>query len=298
MANWKRWKELRIGVGTLAAALLLGGFLVYEAKRADAVEAAPKEARGVEPERRGVFAEGRIVTPPGAEVTVSPEIGGRIVELYFKEQDRVEKGQKLALLATTQEEAQLREARARAAEAKVDVDFYARELARTEALSRRGVLPSVDFDRATHAFDTAKARVRTLAASIARLEDVIEKATLLAPLSGTVTAQLADAGEVVAAGVPLVTIVDLGQMRVEVEVGEFDIPRVKLEERAVVRAEGFEGQSFTGEVTEIPSWVTSRRLKPLDPGRPSDTRVLPVKVSLPAGHPFKWGQRVEVEIGQ
>ena len=39
-----------------------------------------------------------------------------------------------------------------------------------------------------------------------------------------------------------------------------------------------------------------RRLKPQDPGRPSDTRVLLVKVALDEKTPLKLGQRVEVEI--
>jgi HlyD family secretion protein len=292
-----KFKEWRIGWGSLVAVLALGGFLAYEAKRASVAEAAPTEKKVPVAPHKGVFAEGRIVAEAGAEVTLSAEVGGRIVKLLGSELDTVKAGQTLVELSATDRQAELGEARARLSEAKVDVAFLERELTRATSLSSRGVVPEAQLDRARYDADLAKARTRTLGAGILRLEDVIDKATVASPLDGVVTMQHADQGEVVTAGAPLLTIVDLSRLRIEVEVGEFDIPRVKLGDVAIVSAEGYEGQTLRGEVVEVPPWVTSRRLKPLDPGRPTDTRVLPVKVSLPKGHPFKLGQRVEVEIG-
>jgi hypothetical protein len=43
--------------------------------------------------------------------------------------------------------------------------------------------------------------------------------------------------------------------------------------------------------------VVGRRLKPQDPGKPTDTRVLLVKIALQDRMPFKLGQRVQVAIG-
>jgi HlyD family secretion protein len=50
-------------------------------------------------------------------------------------------------------------------------------------------------------------------------------------------------------------------------------------------------------VEEIPQAVSACRLRPQDPGRPTDTRVLLVKVALDGTTPLKLGQGVEVEIG-
>lgn len=294
MAKWREW---RVGYGTLAAVVLLGGFLTYEAKRASVAQAAPTTQRKAAEPTKGVFAEGRIVAAVGAEVTISAEVGGRIEKLAVTERDHVKTGQLLVELSATDRKAELYEARARLGESSVDVAFLQRELGRAESLAARGVVPEAQLDRARYDADLAKARTRTLGAGIGRLEDVIEKATINAPRGGVVITQHADLGEVVTPGMPLLTIVDLDSLRIEVEVGEFDIPRVKLGDVATISAEGFEGQTLRGEVIEIPEWVTSRRLKPLDPGRPTDTRVLPVKVSLPKGHPFRLGQRVEVAIG-
>jgi hypothetical protein len=79
-------------------------------------------------------------------------------------------------------------------------------------------------------------------------------------------------------------------------VDEFDAGRVELGAEVQLTAEGFVGQSWKGTVEEIPDAVLPRRLKPQDPGRPSDTRVLLVKIALAEPTPLKLGQRVEIAI--
>ena len=61
------------------------------------------------------------------------------------------------------------------------------------------------------------------------------------------------------------------------------------------RAEG-EAATWRGTVAEIPDSVTGRKLKPQDPARPTDTRILLVKVALASHEGLKLGRRVEVEI--
>lgn len=46
---------------------------------------------------------------------------------------------------------------------------------------------------------------------------------------------------------------------------------------------------------ELPDSVMPRRIRPEDPGRPIDARVLPVKIAFAEPTPPKLGQRVEVE---
>jgi HlyD family secretion protein len=108
--------------------------------------------------------------------------------------------------------------------------------------------------------------------------------------------RLAEPGESVKEQAPIVSIADLKKIRIEAEVDEFDAGRVALGSEVIVRAEGYDDQEWKGRVEEIPDAVVGRRLKPEDPGRPTDTRVLLVKVALTEPTPLKLGQRVEVEI--
>ena len=137
----------------------------------------------------------------------------------------------------------------------------------------------------------------SLLAGAARISANLAKAKITAPIDGSVTERFADAGEMVAAGTPIVTLTDLSNLRVEAEVGEFDTARVHLGAPVTIHAEGYDAR-WQGKVAEIPDRVVPRSLKPLDPSRPVDTRVLIVKVALSEAVPLKLGQRVEVEIGK
>jgi len=292
---WSGWRHLRMGWGTATAGVLLTGVLIYETSRAHA-EQEPAPTLQKDAKKSGVFAEGRLVAPAGSDITLAAETGGRISHMLAAEFSEVKAGDVLIQLDSRRQSAALAEARARLGEIKVELAFFLKQQARAAELQKRGTLAVVELDKANFDADAAKARLATLSATVARLQRDVDETRIVTPISGIVTVVHQDIGEVVASGDPLLTIVDLSQLEVEVEVGEFDIARVQRGATATVAAEGFEGKTWRGEVAEIPGWVTNRRLKPLDPGRPSDTRVLPVKVSLPDDHPLKLGQRVEVEI--
>lgn len=292
---WLGWRHGRMGWGTATALLLLAGVLIYETSRAQAEQATASSPPTIV-KKSGVFAEGRLIVPAGSEITVAAETSGRIKNLLAGEFTEVKAGELLIELDGRRQSAALAEARARLGEINVELAFFSKQQGRAVELQKRGGVAAVELDKANFDADAARARLRTLSATIARLERDLEETRVEAPISGIVTTVHQDMGEVIAAGDALLTIVDLSRLEVEVEIGEFDIARIARGAPATIAAEGFERQTWQGEVFEVPGWVTSRRLKPLDPGRPSDTRVLPVKVSLPADHPLKLGQRVEVEI--
>ena len=103
-------------------------------------------------------------------------------------------------------------------------------------------------------------------------------------------------GETVNLGTPLLRIVDLTRLRIEAEVDAFDIPRCEPGCPVTITAQGYTGQSWRGTVEEIADSLIPRRIRPEDPGRPTDTRVLPVRIVFQQPIPLKLGQRVEVKI--
>lgn len=257
-----------------------------------AADTAPAPA--IEADR--VVAEGRMVAYPGAEVEVSADLSGTLVRFLVKEQDEVRKGQLIAELRADDLRAELAEARARIEEADADIRFADVDAARADRLLAEKVGTPEAVDRARRNREAAYARRQTALAAVERLEAVLDKTRILAPISGAVVTRSADAGERIEAGTPLVTIANLEKTRVEAEVDEFDAGRIELGAEVKVTAEGFTGQSWKGTVEEIPDAVVPRRLKPNDPGRPSDTRVLRVKIALAEPTPLKLGQRVEIAI--
>jgi membrane fusion protein YbhG len=80
----------------------------------------------------------------------------------------------------------------------------------------------------------ARARVAVAEAQIASLEQNRRETTVTAPAAGIVSARLVEPGELIATGVPLITIVDLDHAWANVYVEEPLVPNVKVGQAAVI----------------------------------------------------------------
>jgi len=243
-----------------------------------------------------VAAEGRIVAYPGAEVVVGTEVAGLIVRLTVKEKSAVRAGDLIAELNSADLRASRAEADARVAEAEADIRFYDREVRRDQALLAKHATTPQNLDVNVRGLELARARRDAALAGRDRLDALIAKTRITAPIDGVVTARHVQLGEIAEPGRAVVTIVDLNQLRIEAEVDEFDAARVELGSPVTITAEGCGPARWHGTVEEIPDSVVGRRTRPADPGRPIDARVLPVKIALTEPTPLKLGQRIDVEI--
>ena len=244
----------------------------------------------------GVAAEGRVVAYPGAEVRVGAERGGRFVSVLVEEGTVVRKGQLLAEIESDELRAALAEARARVTEADAEVRLADANLARRRQLAEERILAVNDLDQATRDVETARARVETAKASVSRYEALLAKSRVVAPITGTVIARKVDAGQMADTGDHAFTVADLRRLRVEGEAHEADAEAVALGADVTITADGFPGHSWRGRVEEIPESVTLRRIKPQDPSRPTDARVLAVKVAFAEPVPLKLGTTVDLRI--
>jgi multidrug efflux pump subunit AcrA (membrane-fusion protein) len=291
---WNRALWPLLGLGLLGVVALQAHASVVPSRRA---KASPARAESPAPAiSGGVAAEGRVAAYPGAEVVVGTDLAGTLVTLAVDEKDHVKRGQLIAELRADDYRASLAEAKARVAEADADIRLAESEVERARALWQKEVGSKQAVDRAERDVEAARARRATQAATVDRLQAVLAKTRIVAPIDGTVIARHAQRGETLDAGKPIVTVADLTKTRVEAELDEFDASRVRLGDEAHVTAEGFGGRFWKGRVEEIPDSVVGRRLKPQDPGKPEDTRVLLVKIALLEPSPLKLGQRVEIRI--
>lgn len=250
------------------------------------------------PKDPGVRAEGRVTTLPGAWVTLSAERPGRLAWLNCQEQLRLRQGEKVAVLDRNEGQAAVAESRAQVAAAEAELKLAEAEVRRARDLAARGFYSQQGVDRSEQTLAVASARLASATATTRRLEAVLDKTVLIAPISGTVVDRLANVGETLTMGQGLCSIADLGQMRVEAEVDEFDAGRVQVGGVVHIVAEGYTGEEWQGRVEEIPDAVRAPRLRPRDPAKPVDTRVLLVRIVPSAPLPLKLGQRVEVRIGR
>lgn len=241
-------------------------------------------------------AEGELITYPGAKVVVAAESTGTLRSLKIAENEHVYRGELIAELDSSEQLAQLAEAKAQASEIDVDVRYLASETARTRTLAAAGVISKDSAEQSEREFGMALASRELMAATAERLKAALAKTRVYAPIDGTVIATYETQGEMVATGGPLVTIADLGRVRIEAEVPESDAPEVRVGMRALITADGFSTASWHGAVEEVPTSLAPRRLKPEDTAHPIEARVLLVKIALDGPTPLKLNQRVDVTL--
>jgi RND family efflux transporter MFP subunit len=276
--------------------LAILGLLALEAKGPAVHSAASAVSSSAVPASRAVSAEGQIVTYPGAQVVVGAEQQGRLVRVTFDEGQRVKKGDLLAEIESGELQASLAESRAKVAETEAEVSLAEATLKRRRDLAEEKIVAPHDLDQATRDLETSLARRATAEATVARYEAQLRKSRILAPIGGTIIGRHVDAGQTVDSGSRVATLADLSRIRIEGEADESDAGAIHLGAPVVITAEGYPGQAWKGTVEEIPDSVTLRKLKPQDPARPTDTRILAVKVAFTEATPLKLGTTVELQI--
>ncbi|MBX3326925.1 MAG: efflux RND transporter periplasmic adaptor subunit [Nitrospira sp.] len=85
------------------------------------------------------------------------------------------------------------------------------------------------------------------------MESVLKDLTITAPTSGTVATRMVDVGEVVAAGAPLLELVNLDRLYLKVYVPEVQIGKLRLDLPARIYTDAFPDQPFEATVRYIAS---------------------------------------------
>jgi HlyD family secretion protein len=97
----------------------------------------------------------------------------------------------------------------------------------------------------------AEARLAQAEAARDLLKKTIADATIVSPVAGIVTHKAVEAGEFVGPGMPLLTVADLDNVRLNIYITEVELGRVRLGQEASIRIDSHPGQTFSGTVIFI-----------------------------------------------
>ena len=90
-------------------------------------------------------------------------------------------------------------------------------------------------------------------AALAEQQSVLEDLTIVAPSKGLITTRVADKGEVIAAGSPLFSLIDLDQLYLKVYISEPNIGKVRIGLKAKIYTDTFPDRPFDATVGYISS---------------------------------------------
>jgi HlyD family secretion protein len=164
----------------------------------------------------------------------------------------------------------LSSAKSRLTQAEAQFNVTNLNFLRQKKLFDDGAISKAELENITSQFETSKAEVEAARESIHSAQFAIESAmagvneaadnlkrtTILAPMTGTVTALNKELGETVLgnnmmSGDVIMNISALTFMEVNVEVNESDIVRVNLNDTALVEVDSYKNETFKGIITEI-----------------------------------------------
>jgi HlyD family secretion protein len=231
-----------------------------------------------------VNASGKVY--PEVEVKISPDISGEITELNVQEGDSVKKGQLLARIyadiysiqkdqasyGVDQSKAQVANSQAGLDALQAQLEQAQRNYDMQKKLYDEKVISKSEYNNAEATYKAAKANynagaqsikgasasVQTAQANLNRANKDLGRTTILAPMDGVVSLLNVKKGEKVAGnsfnvGTEILRIANMDKIEVRVDVGENDIPKVKLGDSALVSIDAYSERKFKGIVTQIAS---------------------------------------------
>jgi HlyD family secretion protein len=215
-----------------------------------------------------VPANGKI--QPEVEVKISPDVSGEITELNIQEGDWVEQGDLLLrinpeLYAANLDrmEASLNNMQSNLAQQKAQLKNAELKHNRNTNLFQKGAISSAEYETSQNSYELAQLAVEATQysvesskASLKEAQNNLNRTSIYAPISGTISRLNVEQGERVVGtaqmtGTELLRIADLDHMEVVVDVSENDILRVKLGDIADVNVDAYMKEKFEGLVTEI-----------------------------------------------
>src|SRR5690606_24181815 len=215
-----------------------------------------------------VSATGKI--QPEIEVKISSEVSGEIIDLPIKEGQQVQKGGLLVRVnpdliqsAVSRSQATYQNIKAGLEQAEAGLKEATASYDRSKQLFEKGIISKAEWDKAVSTYEIAKANrqsayynVQSDGASVSEAMDNLNRTTIYAPVSGTISKLDVELGERVVgtqqmAGTEILRVANLKNMEVEIDVNENDIVKVQIGDSTIVEVDAYLKKQFKGIVTQI-----------------------------------------------
>ncbi len=189
------------------------------------------------------------------QVTVTPEIGGRVTEIAFEAGAIVKAGDKIVQINDAPDRGDLASYQAQERWAQVS-------LQRAETLATHQYGPQSNVDSANNQLGQAQAMIQKTQAIIAQKD-------IRAPFSGKLGMRQIDLGQYLNPGAPVVTLTDLSTLYVNFTLPSQITAQIKVGQKVEVSADAFPGRKFTAAITTI------------EPQISASTRTINVQATMP-----------------
>lgn len=197
------------------------------------------------------------VVEPVDPVDVKSKTSGLITRMPVDVGNVVKKGDLIVQIDPRDAKNQLEQAMADSAVSMAALNRARLQRDRADSLFKTRVITRTAVDSARVAFATATADYISSRANLDIARQRFEDATVTAPIAGTVVSRPAATGQIIMAasgiggGTTIVSLADLGHVRMRVTIDESEMANVRIGETATVVVDAFPDRPFTGQVEKI-----------------------------------------------
>jgi RND family efflux transporter MFP subunit len=256
MSNPKHNRKIWLAVSLAAILVACKSSQKTEASGSDAFGAAPVKVYKVERQRlaQTVHATGTIDAL--RKITITPDLGGKIAQIYVNEGDRVVQGQVLAEIDTESLKLQLKQAEAGQAVAEAAYKDAARNKERMDRLLKENAVSEQQYEQVKLGLEASLAQVEQARAAVNMARHALDISIMKAPFGGIIASKNAEVGDVVnpmmggfspTSGV--LTLVDFSKVKISIEVSQEAAMSVHKGQPAELRVSSYPGRVFIGTVT-------------------------------------------------
>lgn len=233
---------------------------------------------------------------PADQVSVRPEINGRIQDLPVDIGDQVRKDSILFTLNDKELQTEKKSRLAEIAGAQLQLERSERNFKRSQQLFSEKLVSQELFDDSKTDFELAKNSLERAQTVLRQLEEQLTKTKILAPFDCTVLTRPVSVGQAVSgsggfnSGTEVMTIANLKDMIINTHINQADITRLKVSQQVEIEVEAVPGMKLTGVIERLAPQATVRNgikgfatriaLKDLDPHvRPGMTANLSIPIA-------------------
>lgn len=185
------------------------------------------------------------------EKNLAFQVGGKIISRSVDVGSQVSAGQVLLAIDAIDVGQKVNAGKAQVERAESQERLAQADLVRYRQLYEVSAISKAQYDQVVMQYESAVSAVKEARANMAQLDNMLDYTNLTSDVSGTVSAITAEAGQVVAAGQTIVTLVQDGNMEVEIAVPENRLSDIQVGSSADVTFWAKENVIAHGVVREI-----------------------------------------------